>query len=117
VDKVQEIMDSGLSVDSQVNVIYEVLKNVLDEGAVRARSVRHKVQKHMKSKNTNERVYALNKIASDGKGIKTVPEEKDIPKALEDTYKWISEELARKYIQNRRSGRRSASRKTRKICG
>lgn len=97
-------MDSGLSIDSQVNVIYEVLKNVLDDGAVRARTVRHKVQKHMKSKNTNERVYALNKIASDGKGIKTVPEEKDIPKALEDTYKWISEELARRYIQNQIEG-------------
>ncbi len=97
-------MDSGLSIDSQVNVIYEVLKNVLDDGAVRARTVRHKVQKHMKSKNTNERVYALNKIASDGKGLKTVPEEKDIPKALEDTYKWISEELARRYIQNQIEG-------------
>lgn len=104
-DKIQEIMDGGLSIDSQINVIYEVLKNVLDEGGVRARTVRHKLQKHIKSKNINERIYALNKIASDGKGLKVVPEEAEINEALKDTYKWISEELARRYIQNQIEGK------------
>nr|WP_052447569.1 Lon family ATP-dependent protease [Clostridium polynesiense] len=98
-------MDGGLSIDSQINVIYEVLKNVLDEGGVRARTVRHKLQKHIKSKNINERIYALNKIASDGKGLKVVPEEAEINEALKDTYKWISEELARRYIQNQIEGK------------
>ncbi len=100
VDEMQDIIDGGLSMDSQINVLLEVLKNVLDEGAVRARTVKFKLQKYIKSKKINERVYALNMIASDGRGkVQSVPEAEKIQEALEDTYEWVSEELARRYIQ------------------
>ena len=46
------------------------LKNVLDEGAIRARTVRFKLQKYVNSTDINERIYALNVIASDGNGAK-----------------------------------------------
>ena len=36
VDELQDIIDSGLNLDSQINVLLEILKNVLDDGAVRA---------------------------------------------------------------------------------
>ena len=32
--------------DAQVDVLFEILKNVLDEGTIRARIVRYKLQKH-----------------------------------------------------------------------
>lgn len=100
----QEIMTSGMNLDAQVSVLFEVANNVLDEGAVRARTVKFKLQKYTKSKNAFERLYALNKIVSDGKGIKSVPTSANVHEALENTYGWISEELARRYIQNKIEG-------------
>ena len=97
----QDLMNNELSLESQVNVLFDILKNVLDEGAVRARTVKYKLQKYVKSGSIYERVYALNKIASDGKGIKTVPDSKNLHEVMEDTFGWVSEELARKFIQNR----------------
>lgn len=97
----QELMNNELSLESQVNVLFDILKNVLDEGAIRARTVKYKLQKYVKSDSIYERVYALNKIASDGKGIKVVPDSKNINEVMEEVFGWVSEELARKYIQNR----------------
>ncbi|WP_430748824.1 Lon family ATP-dependent protease [Clostridium intestinale] len=94
-------MNNELSLESQVNVLFDILKNVLDEGAIRARTVKYKLQKYVKSDSIYERVYALNKIASDGKGIKVVPDSKNIHEVMEEVFGWVSEELARKYIQNR----------------
>ncbi|MBU5592379.1 Lon family ATP-dependent protease [Clostridium sp. MSJ-4] len=98
----QKVLNEELELESQVNVLFEVLNNVLDEGSVRSRTVKFKLQKYVKSDDLYKRVYALNKIASDGKGICTsVPSEKEIDKVMEDTNKWISENLARKYIQSK----------------
>ncbi|GIM28957.1 ATP-dependent protease [Clostridium polyendosporum] len=104
VDVIQDIFQNGMNLESQVNVLFEVAKNVLDDGTIKARNVRHKLNKYMKSNNIYERLYALNKIVSDGKGLKVVPTANNVHEALEDTYKWISDELARKYIQNRIEG-------------
>jgi ATP-dependent Lon protease len=91
----------GMSLEAQINVLFEVLNNVLDQGAVKARTVKFKLQKFVNSKEINKRIYALNKIASDGNGIaKIVPEDNDIHAVLEDTNKWIAEALAKRYIQN-----------------
>lgn len=100
----QEIMTSGMNLDAQVSVLFEIANNVLDEGALRARIVRFKLQKYSKSKNAFERLYALNKIVSEGKGLKDIPNASNVHEALEDTYGWISEELARRYIQNKIEG-------------
>lgn len=96
----EEIMTSGMSLDAQVNILFEIANNVLDKGAVQARTVRFKLQKYIKSKNVYERLYGLNKVVSEGKGLSSVPSDENIHEALEDTYGWISEELARRYIQN-----------------
>ena len=91
----------GMSLDAQVNVLFEVLNNILDQGAVKARTVKFKLNKHVNSKEIAKRIYALNKIASDGNGIvKTVPTEGEFTLVLEDTNKWIAEALAKRYIQN-----------------
>lgn len=98
---IESLLDSDLSLDAQANVINQILNNVLDEGAVRARIVRFKLQKHINSPNILERIYALNVIASDGNGVKTVPTEEELRGVLEDTIYYISENIARKYVQNK----------------
>jgi len=97
----ETILDSDLSLDAQVNVINQILSNVLDEGAIRARTVRFKLQKYINSPDVFERIYALNVIASEGKGAKVVPTEEEVRGVLEDTIYYISEIIAKKYVQNK----------------
>jgi ATP-dependent Lon protease len=95
-------ISEGMSIEAQVNVLLEVLNNVLDQGAVKARTTKYKLQKFISSNEINKRVYALNKIASDGKGIaKVVPSENEMYSVMEDTNKWIAEALARRYVQSK----------------
>lgn len=101
IKNLEDILNSDLSLDAQVNVIHQILKNILDEGAVRARTVRFKLQKYVNSTDICERVYALNIIASEGKGIKTIPTEEDVRDTLEDTVYFIAETLAKKYVQTK----------------
>ena len=95
------ILTSDLPIEAKVNVLFDVLKNVLDEGAIRARTVRFKLQKHVNSTDVNERIYALNVIASDGNGAKVVPTDETANEVLEDVIYWISENIAKKYVQHK----------------
>ena len=97
--ELQNILESDLPLESKVNVLFEILNNVLDEGAVRARTVRFKLNKYVNSQKINERIYALNVIASDGKGAKVVPNDDEARDVLEDVVYWISENIAKKYVQ------------------
>ena len=99
-DFLKEVTEGNLSKDSQVNVLFEILENVLDPGAIRARTVKFKLQKYVKSSNLCDRLYALNMIASDGKGVDTVPSEEEIDKSIEQVVDWIADEIARKYVQS-----------------
>lgn len=100
VDTMQEILNSGLSIESQVNVLYEIVGNVLDEGAVRARTIRFKLQKKVKSTSVYERLFALSKIATEGKGLKSVPTEETIEDALKQVCNMISDLIAMRYVQS-----------------
>lgn len=97
----EELLKSDLPLEVKVNVLFDVLKNVLDEGAIRARTVRFKLQKYVNSTEVNERIYALNVIASDGNGAKVVPNDNTAQEVLEDVIYWISENIAKKYVQNK----------------
>jgi len=97
----KEMLEGNLPKEVQINVLFDILENVLDKGAVRARTVKYKLQKHIGSTNVCERIYALNIIASDGKGLEIVPKEEELDKVLEDTVDWISENIARKFIQSK----------------
>lgn len=99
--KLEDILQENLPIEAKVNVLFDVLKNVLDEGAIRARTIRFKLQKYVNSSNINERIYALDVIASDGNGAKVVPADDELEKALEDVLYWISENIAKKYVQNK----------------
>ncbi len=101
VDELEEDLVSTIPIATQINVLYEILNKVIDEGTIRARTVKHKLQTYIKSKDKFKRLYALNKIVSDGKGIESVPDESNIYEVLEDTNVWISEALAQKYIKSK----------------
>lgn len=98
---VDELLDKGTSLESQINVLYEIADNILDEGALRARTVKYKLQKHVKSNDIYKRIYALNKIVSDGKGVENIPTAETISQVIEDTNNWVSENIAKRYIQNK----------------
>jgi ATP-dependent Lon protease len=90
----------NIPLESQIDVLFEVARNVLDEGAVKARIIKYKLQKHIHSSDVYKRAFALNRIVSDGKGIDTIPSEQNIHEILKDINKWIAEAVAKRYIQN-----------------
>jgi len=101
VDGLEQQLMNTIPIDTQVNVLYEILNKVMDEGTIKARIVKYKLQSHVKSKDIFKRIYALNKIISDGKGAKSIPDESNVYEVLEDTNNWLSEVLAKKYVKNK----------------
>lgn len=99
-DLEQDVAEA-MPLEAQTTVLFEVVKNVLDEGALKARTIKYKLEKFVNSKDIYSKIYALNKIVSDGKGIDTIPTKDNIHQFLEETNKWIAEALARRYIQTK----------------
>ena len=97
----QDVMNSELGVESQVEALKDIINNILDEGAFRARVIRFKVQNYINSTDPYERLYGLSKIVSEGKGLSEVPTEETINEALEDVCAMISDDIARRYVQNK----------------
>lgn len=97
----QDVMNSELGVESQVEALKDIINNILDEGAFRARVIRFKVQNYINSTDHYERLYGLSKIVSEGKGLSEVPTEETINEALEDVCAMISDAIARRYVQNK----------------
>ncbi|AMN34131.1 Lon family ATP-dependent protease [Clostridium perfringens] len=97
----QDVMNSELGVESQVEALKDIINNILDEGAFRARVIRFKVQNYINSTDPYKRLYGLSKIVSEGKGLSEVPTEETINEALEDVCAMISDAIARRYVQNK----------------
>lgn len=101
IDFIREITEGNLSYDSQIAILFEILENILDKGAIRARTVKYKLSRYMKSTSALEKAYALVRIASDGKGTDVLPKD---PNRVEDLIKesvdWIADEIARRYIKS-----------------
>ncbi len=72
------ILKNGLSPEIQVAVLLENLDTVFDKGTIRARIVKFKLQKYMKSQDICEKTYALLMIVSDGKAIDSIPKQEEI---------------------------------------
>lgn len=89
-----------IPLESQIDVLFEIINRVLDEGAVKSRIIKYKLQGYIHSGDVYKRIYALNKIVSDGKGLNEIPTEKNIHEAIESTNKYIVDATAKRYIQN-----------------
>ena len=101
VDLLQDIISGTLSLESQIEALFSITKNVLDKGAFRARTVRFKLDKFIQSSNPCEKVFALNSILAEGKDLKVTPKKDELQKAIDKTVRLISNELAKRYVQNK----------------
>lgn len=90
-----------IPVDIQVDILFQALKNVLGEGVIKSRVVKYKLQKYIKGNDAYRKLYALNKIASDGTGIDLVPTEANVNEVLEKTNDIIVNCIAKAYIENK----------------
>ncbi len=86
---------------AEVNVQLDILENVLEKGEYRARAIRLKAKKHLDG-DLFQKVYAVNRIASDGKSDLGIPKEDDeLTAMLESNNVWISQAIARNYVQRK----------------
>lgn len=99
INALYDALNSELSVEAQVNVLYEVTKNILDEGAIRARTIRFKLKKMVESNNYCERLYALSNIILEGNGLKEVPTEENVEECLKNVCSSLSDVIAKRYVQ------------------
>jgi len=97
----EPIVNDTLPIDTQIDVLYEIMRNVIDESSIKAKTIKFKLQKYIKSEDMYKRLYALNKIISDGKGIEVVPNQKNIHEVLDNTNNFLTEEIAKRYVQNK----------------
>ncbi|MBU3177130.1 Lon family ATP-dependent protease [Clostridium estertheticum] len=97
----KQLIKDELPLDTQIDVLYEIMRNVIDEGSIKAKTIKFKLQKHIKSEDVYRRLYALNKIISNGKGIDMMPNEKNIQEVLDSTNVWLTDEIAKRYVQNK----------------
>ncbi len=102
IDKLSELgIDEEMSVEIEIEVLYDVMHKLLDEGTIRGRAVKFKVQRYLNSKDKFKKLYAINKIITNGKGIDITPDESTIGQALENTSMEVSELMAKRFIQNK----------------
>ncbi|MFT5872610.1 MAG: ATP-dependent Lon protease [Clostridium sp.] len=97
----EQVTKDTLPLDTQIDVLYEIMRNVIDESSIKAKTIKFKLQKHIKSEDMYKRLYALNKIISNGKGIEIVPNQKNVHEVLDNTNEWLTEEIAKRYVQNK----------------
>lgn len=91
----------SIPLEVQIDVIHDTIKNIIDENTIKSRIIKYKLNKQINSKDINKKIYALNKIISDNKGIELVPStDEELYNAFEDTTKWLVESVAKRYVQN-----------------
>ncbi len=91
----------SISMDQHVKTLFDLLKNVLEDGTVKSRIIKYKLDKYVESKNINERVFALNRIVLDNKSYNTIPEDEKLSKVIDEIESQMSNMLAKKYVQNK----------------
>lgn len=97
----QDVISGNLSEESQIDVLFEMTKNVLDKGAFKSRSIRFKLNKFIQSLNLCERIFALNTILAESKDLNSVPKQEELKSAIDRTVKLLSNEIAKRYVQNK----------------
>ncbi|NSJ90568.1 ATP-dependent protease, Lon family [Coprococcus sp. MSK.21.13] len=95
-----DLEQNAISLEVQIDVLFDMVKKILNEKVIRKRTIKYKLEDYINSNDIYKRLYALNKIVTDGKGVEIVPNYKNVFDVLEDTNKHISEILAKRYIQN-----------------
>jgi ATP-dependent Lon protease len=90
-----------LSKETRVKILSDIVYKVLDENTIRARIVKYRLEKYIHSRNPNERLYAVNRIISDGKGEKLVPKEEKFNDVIKRTNELITDAIAKNYVRTK----------------
>lgn len=99
-----ELMEENkgsITIEMEINVLYEMVNSLLEEKVVRERIIKYRLEEHVESKDPCKKLYAINKIISDGKGEEVPFSKKELPRVLEDTNTYIGEAFAKRYVQNK----------------
>ncbi|EJO5348138.1 Lon family ATP-dependent protease [Clostridium botulinum] len=100
INEIEQDISNDMSIELQIEVLFEIVKKIIKDSNIRARVVKYKLEKYINSNNPYEKLYALNKIVSDGKGIEVVPTDKNVLEVLSETNRLIVEVLAKRYVEN-----------------
>ncbi|KGM96126.1 ATPase AAA [Clostridium novyi A str. 4552] len=95
-----DFLNDNMPLEIQVDVLEDIMRKIMDDKTIRTRIIKHKLNKQLHSKDIYKKVYAINKIVSDGKGIDIVPNEENILMAIENTKVYIAQVVARRYVEN-----------------
>lgn len=90
-----------LSKETRVKILNDIIHKVLDENTIRARIVKFRLEKYINSKNPLEKLYAVNRIISDGKGEKLVPKEEKFNEIVNKTNSYITDTIAKNYVRTK----------------
>ncbi|MFX0549858.1 Lon family ATP-dependent protease [Hathewaya histolytica] len=97
----ESLEEDVISIEVQVELLYHITKKVLTEGVMETRIVKFNLRKHVNSDNIYKRVFALSKIIGNGKGINSIPTEKNIYEVLDKINDQLVDEVAKRYVQNK----------------
>lgn len=98
-DSIEYIKDN-IPFDVKVNALDELMRKIIDEKTIKTRIIKYKLNKHLHSEDMFKRIYAINKIVSDGKGIDIIPSENNVDEVFESINNYIVDIVAKKYIEN-----------------
>ena len=86
IDGLDKEMNNSIPIDIQVKVLYDLLKKVMDEATINDKVEKYNLQEYINSDDVFKRIYALNKIVSNGKGLSIIPNQSNIYNA---SYEWL----------------------------
>lgn len=95
-----EYIRDNIPFDVQVKALEELMRRVIDEKTIKARIIKYKLNKLLHGDDLYKKIYAINKIVSDGKGIELIPGEHNAQEVVESTSNYIVEIVAKRYIEN-----------------
>lgn len=101
IDEIERLLQKSNDIEFKVRVLYEMLEKLYDKNNIKTRASKFKLIKHISSKNANEKLYAINVIASDGKSLIAIPSNEELEEAYLITKNLIVEEISRRYIQSK----------------
>lgn len=96
----EKIISEQYSVDIELEVLHELMKRVVPAGTIESRIVKFKLKKFMDSENPSEKIYAINKVITDGKDIEMVPSDNELESAIKKTHEIMVDKIAQRYVQN-----------------
>lgn len=95
-----ELQSDLFNINLKIDVLLELSKKIVPSNVFESRKVKYKLDKYIESDKPTEKIYAINKIVTDAKGIDGIPNEQELLDVIEATNDFIVEEIAKRYVQN-----------------